>query len=106
METKVVKEKVKKPVNIFIAEADNTPEAALRIYDKEKDLQHKYYYSTRLGSVKRVKGGYAIEFNEDHLPLVIGKPYELVVLGAKRKVIEGVIKTESQDEKRETKEEK
>lgn len=97
MKTKAEIEKEINPMVIFIAVADNTPEAALRIFVDEKKQQQKYYYSTRMGGVKRVKGGYAVEFNEHHLPQVIDKHYELVVLSAKRKVINGVIKIDSND---------
>lgn len=99
-------EKKENPISIFIAETDNTPDAAFRIFNDNKKLQQLHYSSTRIGGVKRAKGGYAAEIPEELLEKVIGKSFELKILAPKVKVIDGVIKVEMQDEKRKAKDEK
>lgn len=89
-------EEVKPPVEFFIAEGNNNQDAAFRILDKGYEV---LYASTRIGGLKKVDGGYAAVIPADDFEKYAGKKYTLVTLGAKRKVIEGEIKSLSKDKR-------
>lgn len=96
-ETKKVEE-VKPPVELFIPEEANNQDAAFRIFDKIKEGEKEFpkeifYASTRIGGLKQVEGGYAAVIPADDFEKYAGKKYTLVTLGAKRKVLEGEIKS-------------
>ncbi len=101
----IKKNVVAKPLEeVFIPDADNDQDAAFRIVDKVTDgdkefLVELHYSSTRIGGLKRVKGGYTAMIDADYFAGYAGKKYTLVKLGNKRKVISGEIKALPGDKK-------
>jgi len=96
--------KVNPPVTLFIPEEENNQDAAFRIFEKvnegKKEFDKEIFYaSTRIGGVKKVDGGYAVVIPADDFDKYAGKKYTLVTLGAKRKVLEGEIKSLSKDKR-------
>ncbi len=83
------KSKENLPLLFFMADKDNTEDAAVRVFAKGATSEVKNqvaYMSTRLGTVTRANGGYVIEIKKEW----IGNTFELKKVVSK-KIISGEI---------------